>query len=72
MLISRITERDKRRHKQLEILEEALKRGDMNAEVRREVVEMLRSDRGGFQLSYIPFALGWLGLFAGGGLAWLW
>jgi hypothetical protein len=31
---------------------------------------MLKSDRGGgFRLSYIPFSLGWLGLFAGGGLA---
>ena len=68
-LISRITERDKRRRKQLEILEEALKRGDMNADIRREVVAMLRSDRGGFHWSHIPFGLGWLGLFAGGGLA---
>ncbi len=68
-LISRFTERDKRRRKQLEILEEALKRGDMNADIRREVVAMLRSDRGGFHWSHIPFGLGWLGLFAGGGLA---
>ena len=68
-LLSRLSERGKQRGKQLEILEQALKRGDMNDEIRREVVAMIRSSqRRGFSWWHALFSLGWIGLFVGGGL----
>ena len=68
-LISRLTEKDKRRRKRLEILEEALKRGDMDRELRAEVVDMLRSEGAGRpRWRHLSFTVGWFGLFAAGAL----
>ncbi len=41
----------------------------MDAELRREVVEMLRSEgAGGLCWRHLLFSVGWFGLFAGGAL----
>ena len=68
--VLRLGRRDEYRRRRLEVLEAALKRGDMDPEVRRQVVQVLKSEGSqGFRWRHAWFSLGWLGLFAGGGLA---
>ena len=68
-LVLRNSGRSKERRKRLEILEEALRSGEMDPQLRREVVGVLKSEQsGGFGWRHVAFSMGWIGLFVGGGL----
>ena len=68
-LVLKSSGRGKERQKRLEILEEALRSGDMDPQLRREVVGVLKSEQSrGFSWMHVSFSLGWIGLFVGGGL----
>ena len=68
-LVLKTNGRGRQRQKRLEILEEALRSGDMDPQLQREVVEVLKSEHStGFGWGHLSFCLGWIGLFVGGGL----
>lgn len=71
MIVTRaVAGRQQCRRRRLDVLEEALRRPDMDSELRREVVNALKSGQtGGFSCRHLWFSAGWLGMFAGGGLA---
>lgn len=70
LLIRAVSRREQFRRRRLDLLEEALGRGDMDAELRREVVTALRTEQAGrFTWRHLWFSAGWLGMFTGGGMA---